>query len=186
MERGKLRRTALFSSKYLLVSPSMERLNDFEAEHSHPRPTHMHVHPPVPPSPSLSQQRRGIAQGWPEPTAACWGSDLYLWGSSTKLSQKLVVNLCWCPVPRSFFSLWAGFAMNTEQAFQTARGGDKHLGNSWRWPTSRRQHRQRSLKCRGRWCSVSQILTSLFLKISLKVSRLRLYSFLNEYIKTLP
>lgn len=153
MERRKLRRTALFSSKYLLVTPSMERLNDFEAEHSHPPPnTHARTPTSAPLLLPFPSKGVGIAKGWPEPTAAWWGSDLYLWGSTTKLSQKLVVNLCWCPVPRSFFfspselvSLWT-----PSKLLQTARGGDKRLGNSWRWPTSRRQHRQRSLKCRGK------------------------------------
>lgn len=104
MERRKLRRTALFSSKYLLVTPSMERLNDFEAEHSHPPPnTHARTPTSAPLLLPFPSKGVGIAKGWPEPTAAWWGSDLYLWGSTTKLSQKLVVNLCWCPVPRSFF-----------------------------------------------------------------------------------
>lgn len=147
----------------------------------------MHVHPPVPPF------------SFPFPAKA-WDSTGVTWAHGSLVGLRLIFmrleykaepetggNPLLVPcTPVLFFSSELVLLWTPSKLSQTARGGDKHLGNSWRWPTSRRQHRQRSLKCRGRWCSVSQILTSLFLKISLKVSRLRLYSFLNEYIKILP
>lgn len=136
MERRKLRRRALFSSKYLLVSPSTERLSGFEAEHSHPPPnthartTHGQRPPLLLPFPTKAM---GCHRGDQSPRQ-CVGAQTCVirlgYKAETKTggdplsvprTQVLVYPLSW------FCLLWISSKLS-----QTAWGWDKHFGNSWR------------------------------------------------------
>lgn len=170
MERRKLRSRALLSSKYVLASPSTERLNDFEAEHSHPPPnTHARTPSQRPPLPFPNKAmgcRRGDLSPWQrvgvqtcvyEAWVQSWAKNWW-WPSVSALYLGPLFPLSWfCYEHQARFYKQRGMGINILGTV----GGD------------RCQHRQHSLKYRGRWCSVRQILAFFFLKISLKVSRLR-------------
>lgn len=151
MERSKIRRW-LLSSKNLFVSPSTGRVNDLEVGYSHPPPS-IHAwtlsqRPPL----FFSTQSMGC-QEVTRGQSSVLGFILDLRGLSTKLSQ----NWWWTSVG----VLYPGFLFYLCAVYLWSLSNCVDLG----WTVvSDQWHRKHTLKWKGRWYSVSLILTFLLLK----------------------